>query len=288
MDVQVEKTERGRRGFGDALKRLVFVVLAGLMVLTSLAPMAFAESIISLSYRTKDQLSPGAIISLNQNQDGVEAASIKNVGNIFGVVVVPNQSLLTFKSNAAGEVQVATTGINEAIVSNLNGDIKAGDQITASPLPGVGMKATENVKVVGTAQVALADSPGKRKQEITDGDGKKRTIEVGTVPVALNVAYFFKEPTKTVVPTALQNVANSVAGRQVQPLPIIICLVIFIVAMIAISSLVYAAIRGSIISVGRNPLSQAAVYRSLLQISVLILAILGGAVTAIYLILTRL
>jgi hypothetical protein len=39
--------------------------------------------------------------------------------------------------------------------------------------------------------------------------------------------------------------------------------------------------------VGRNPMSQSAIYRDMLQLSALIVAILGVAMVSIYLILTR-
>jgi len=47
-------------------------------------------------------------------------------------------------------------------------------------------------------------------------------------------------------------------------------------------------IRSSIISVGRNPMSQSAVHRDLIQLSALVLGILAVGFTALYLVLTRL
>jgi hypothetical protein len=47
-------------------------------------------------------------------------------------------------------------------------------------------------------------------------------------------------------------------------------------------------IRSSIISVGRNPLSQSAVYRDLIQLSALVLVILAVGLAAIYFILSKL
>ena len=85
-----------------------------------------------------------------------------------------------------------------------------------------------------------------------------------------------------------QNIANAMAGKKVDPLPIIISLIIFIVTMIIVISLVYSIVRSSIISVGRNPLAQSAVYRNAIQMSVLVLAIIAVATIAIYLVLTKL
>jgi len=46
-------------------------------------------------------------------------------------------------------------------------------------------------------------------------------------------------------------------------------------------------IRSGIISVGRNPMSQSAIYRDIIQLSVLVLGILTVAIISIYVILTR-
>ena len=57
---------------------------------------------------------------------------------------------------------------------------------------------------------------------------------------------------------------------------------------LVVSVIIYSIIRSSIISIGRNPMAQSAVYRNVIQLSTLVLAILGVSVIAIYLILTRL
>jgi hypothetical protein len=53
-------------------------------------------------------------------------------------------------------------------------------------------------------------------------------------------------------------------------------------------SIVFSLIRNSIISVGRNPMAQSAVYRNVIQLSLLVIIILGVAVGAIFMILTKL
>jgi hypothetical protein len=111
---------------------------------------------------------------------------------------------------------------------------------------------------------------------------------IGQVPVLINVAYYYKQPDKTIIPSVLQSLANALAGKKVNPLPILISLGIFIVTMIIVVSIVYSMIHSSIISVGRNPLSQAAVYRNVIQLSGLVILLLGVAVGSIYMILTRL
>ena len=151
------------------------------------------------------------------------------------------------------------------------------------------MKATSNIRIVGIAQGDLNQTVGgTTKQTYTDSQGKTHTITIGEIPVMVNVAYYFKEPDKTVVPSALQNLANALAGKEVSTVPIIISTAIFVIMLIVVVSIIYAMIRSSIISVGRNPMSQSAIYRDLIQLSALVLAILAVGLIAIYMILTRL
>lgn len=258
-----------------------------LLVLALAPALAAATSVISVAYPASQPLAAGTLVSLNKETNGVEPATTKNADNLLGAVVLDGNSLLSFEGTGSS-VQVTTSGVTQVEVSDINGAINPGDSITASPIAGVGMKATTNVKIIGVAQASLASSSGAQKQTVTDQTGKKQQVLIGTVPVDINVAYFFKTPDKSIIPQTIQNLANTVAGREVAPLPILLSAAIIIVSIIAISSLISSAVRSSIISVGRNPLSQAAVYRNLLQVSGLILGILAAAVAAVFMILTKL
>jgi hypothetical protein len=267
---------------------LIRRVCACALLLVALAPaLAAATSVISIAYPSTQALAPGTLVSLNKQTNGVEPATLKNVDNLLGAVVLDGNSLLSFEGNGQ-TVQITTSGVTQVAVSDINGAINPGDSITASPISGVGMRASTNVKIIGVAQSSLANSAGVKKSTVTDSTGAKHDVMLGTIPVDINVAYFFKTPDKSLIPQTIQNLANTVAGREVAPLPIIISASIIIVSIIAISSLISSAVRSSIISVGRNPLSQAEVYRNLMQVSGLILGILAAAVAAVFMILTKL
>ena len=261
-----------------ALAILGFALPAGTSALTT----------ISQGYTTGDKLSLGSIVSLtNNSSEQVSAANSTNSNGILGVVIDAGNSLLALTNGQTNQIQIATSGIEQVLVSNINGDISQGDQITASPISGVGMKATTNAKVIGIAQDSLSGTNGST-ETYTDQSGNKHTVTIGNVPVLVNVSYFYKQPDKTLIPSAIQNIANALAGRSVNTLPILISMGIFIVTLIVVVSIVYPMIHSSIISVGRNPMSQSAVYRDLIQMSALVLAILGVSVVAIYLVLTKL
>jgi hypothetical protein len=216
---------------------------------------------ISQEFLADKPIALGSIVSLNKDSsENVSASNTSNVNAIIGVVINGDSSPITLSSNQSNQVQVATSGVVPILVSDINGSISLGDEITASPIDGVGMKASDNAKVVGIAQGDLGSSSNHTQQTYTDKSGQKHTILIGQVAVLVDVSYYFKQPDKSVIPQAIQNIANALAGKTVNPLPI---------------------------SVGRNPMSQAAIYRNLIQLSALVVVILAVAVIAISVILTR-
>lgn len=269
--------------------RQVLLWLAATGVIIALTP-AGAQAVTSLSqgFLTKDTAPLGSIVSLRKDaQDYVSVATPANADNLLGVVVSSGNALLSLSDGQSNQIQVATSGVAQVLVSDINGSIDSGDPITASPINGVGMKATTNAKIVGTAQDDLSKHNGTQ-QTYTDKKGHKQTVVLGQVPVLINPSYYYKQPDKTIIPPAVQNIANALAGKTVNSLPILISLAIFVVTLIVVVSIIYSMIHSSIISVGRNPMSQAAIYRNLIQLSGLIVLILAVAVIAIYMVLTKL
>ncbi|HET6863591.1 MAG TPA: hypothetical protein VFH37_00075, partial [Candidatus Saccharimonadales bacterium] len=246
-----------------------------------------AATLVSQSFAADSSLPAGSIVSLQKGySDRVTAATTANNSDLFGVVVNPDSSQLSISSAQTNQVSVAQSGLEQVLVSDINGQISPGDSITGSPISGVGMVATQNSKTIGVAQDSFPNSTAQ-KTTYKDNKGQQHTVQLGQIPVLVSVAYFYKQPDKTIIPQALQNVANSLAGKKVSALPIIISAVIFIVTLVIVVSIVYSLIRSSIISVGRNPMSQSAVYRNVIQLSVLVIVILGVAVGSIYMVLTK-
>ena len=147
------------------------------------------------------------------------------------------------------------------------------------------MKATGNAKIIGTAQATLNTTT--QPQSYTDSTGKQKTLRLAQIPVLVNVAYYYRQPEKTIIPQAVQNVANTVAGKQVSSVPILMSIGIFLITLVVVVSIIYSMIHSSIISVGRNPLSQSAIYRDILQMSALVVGILAVSVVSIYMVLTK-
>lgn len=270
---------------GPVVTRIFLIVAASLSLMAAKYVPASALTSLSQGYTTSDKLSVGSIVSLKAStSDQVVAATTGNADSLLGVVIGENGSLLSLSTGSDNQVQVASSGTVPVLVSDINGTVERGDHITASPISGVGMKATGNIRVIGIAEGNMERSS---KQTYTDKAGSKKSVTIGQVPLMVNVAYYFKQPEKTIVPTALQNVANALAGKTVSTTPILISAAIFFVMLIVVSSMVYSMIKSSIISVGRNPMAQSAVYRNVLQMSTIILVIVAAGFASIYLILTK-
>ena len=268
-----------------AYRRVIVVLIISCLLAIGLAPAGASSANISHSYKTLDAITNGSLVSLDkQKGEYVTAANTDNSERLLGVATASSQSLLAVDDNS-GNVQVAISGEVNTLVSNLTGDIKVGDQIAASPFSGVGMKATPGTQVVGLAKSSFSsNSPGAVKRTITDKNGDKRSISVGTIVVSIGVG------TDTTTNedkdlNSLQRVAKSFTGRVI-PLPrIIISIVITVASLLTLVTLIYAAIYGSIISIGRNPLAKYAVFRTLGSVIAMAVLIAIITVTALYLLL---
>lgn len=276
-----------RIGF-SSLKRIKYWLLTASVGGLFLMPaVAGAATLISQGFVADTKLPPGSVVSLKkESATNVESTTIENVNNIIGIVIDAGSSQLSLSSEKGTQVQVATSGVEQVLVSDINGKITAGDQITASPLSGVGMRATGSTKVVGVAQGDFPNSSAS-DQKYKDKDNQEHTVKLGQVAVLVSVTYYYKQPDKTIIPSAIQNLANALAGKKVNPLPVILSIIIFIVTLIVVVSIIYSLIHSSIISVGRNPMSQAAVYRNVIQLSALVVVILAVSVISIYMVLRK-
>lgn len=245
---------------------------------------------VSQGFATSTPIASGSMVSLDPKSTGsVEVADLNNVSRLFGVVVPASSASISLSGSGDGQVQVVTSGTVSVLVSTYGGAIHVGDYITVSSIAGVGQKVTGPARVIGTATADFdGTGDGVTKRTVDDGSTKKE-VSIGQIPVVISVSSYTKDDGKQnyVVPNWLQNLSNTLAGKSVSPIRIIMAGLILIVALISISVLLYSAVRNSIISIGRNPLSKSSVLRGLLQviaIAVVVLALTGGAM---YLVITK-
>lgn len=263
-------------------------VVAGILLLLawvmySPVPLHAETAAIAQGFQTiETNLAAGALMSFKPDSPNmVELANTDRVNQLVGIV--GEKPLVELTTNTK-EVRVITSGVAPALVSNINGDIKTGDKITASPIDGVGMKATSNSQIIGTAQASL-DTSRAVSQAITDKNGKTQSVKIGQVAMQVNVTYYSSDTAQTFVPAFLQALANSVAGREVSAVRVLIAALVLLLGFVSIAVLLYSSVRSSIISIGRNPLSEAAVHKSLIEVGLITIGILLVMVIAVYLVL---
>jgi hypothetical protein len=261
--------------------------MAAVVAVLLMAPVAMAS--LSQGFATTTPVAIASLVALDAKTTGnVVVADINNSGRLFGVAVSPSSADISLGSGSPGQVQVATTGTATVFVTTTNGAIHVGDYISVSPIAGVGQKAVGKSRVIGTAQVDFDGSGTNATRRTIDTGSGSKEVAIGQIPVIINVTdYTASDGQNYSVPLWLQNFSNVLAGKPVTPVRIIIAAIILIISMISVTVLLYAAVRNSIISIGRNPLSRSSVYKGLFQVLLMALVVLGIGIGAMYLVITR-
>lgn len=245
---------------------------------------AFALANVSRSFTRGDSnVVVGSLVSAAKTPDTVELANTANADRLIGVVVPISQSLAA--NSTVTKAQVAMSGTADVLVSTLNGDIHAGDEVVVSPISGVGMKALAGARAIGIAQGDVTTTTsGSSTRTVDDGNGHSATVQISSIPLAIVIGYTAAAPTGNQgFLGGLQNFISTVAGHNVSVLQSVLAFLTTIIAIAALVGLVYGAIRGSIISLGRNPLARASIYQSLARIIIMALAIVVVSLVVIYL-----
>jgi len=232
----------------------------------------------------------GALVSINKDATGkVSLTSTENIDDLVGIVA--NSSLLQIGDAANSTttpviLQVVTEGVVDALVSDINGDIKVGDKITASPVRGVGMRLTGNAQIVGISQGKFSESETTTR-EITSNDGSKTSIKIGRIPVRVSIGYYSGNPTDegTGNPDTplIQRLANAIAGRETSTVRIAISFSLLIMGFVVMVVLLRTAVASSLTSIGRNPLSAEAIHKNFYAVAFIALGILLVALATSYL-----
>lgn len=222
----------------------------------------------------------GSLVSIKTGSTKkVELATTASAPQLVGVV---DENPLVAITGDKTELQVVLSGTTNTLVSDINGPIKAGDKITASPIAGVGMVARTSTQIVGTAQSSLK---GGKSQTLSDQSNKQHTIHVGRIPIQVGIAYY-QEPGSNFLPPFIQNLANSIAGRPVSVIRALLATILLLLSFLVASVLVYAAVRSAMTSLGRNPLAARVIRRGLYQASGAAIIVVAGSLLAVYLMLS--
>lgn len=241
---------------------------------------AAASGNISHSYHAGAAIRAGSIVSLDPDHtDQVVLANTDNGSRLLGVAVNSGDSLIAVAPGTGkGVAQVATSGSVATLVSTLNGNIDVGDQVAVSPFSGIGMKALPGSRVIGLAQTAFSSkTPGAVTETVKDRAGRSTSVKVGYVQVSIAIGTNASVLTEGSL-NPLQRAVKNLTGRSVPAGRVTLSAVIATIAVLALITLVYGSIYGSIVSIGRNPLAKYAVFRTLGSVLglALITAVISG------------
>jgi hypothetical protein len=264
-------------GVGGIIGLVLFAVIGGIA-------QAAQPGFIAQGFQSSgSNLPTGALVSLKDGS--ANTVELSNTGRADRLVGVVSEQAFLEVGDDETTVQVVLDGGTPALVSNLNGDVRAGDRITASPIAGVGMRATRSSVVVGIAQADLS-SVTTAERGVTGQNGQTRNVSIGLIPVQINVAaYIAPDSRQSSAPGVLQNLADAIAGRPVSALRVVLATVITILLFGVIVVALYSAVRSSIISIGRNPLSEHSLRKSMVQVGLMVLGVAAIGLATVYAIL---
>ena len=239
-------------------------------------------------YQSKQKITAGTLVELDASPRSVKPATQEGSEELVGVVVSDQEAVLN-TSGDKDSVLVATSGLAMTIVSDLGGEINAGDRIAVSPLAGVGMKVSTTGQIVGVAQAGMRDYEQNATQvQVKDSKGQSKSVKLTRLPVMVNPSYYGSGDGGVVgkaVPQPVQNVIQAIAGRPVSAARSLLVMGMFLAALGFTGVMLASAVRNSLISIGRNPLAKGAVYRGLWQVLLIAVGVLVLVVAAIYLVL---
>lgn len=266
---------------------LATAMLLALVLVSQNSPIG-AQTAFTQGYGSDQILQRGMIIRINKDDSTkVSALKFDEMDAMHGVVVAPNDAPVTLSSEGQ-KVFVATGGKYDILVSDQNGEIKAGDNITISSLSGIGMKAQKSEShIVGRA---LEDFNGKdnvlSSTEVKDSSDENIKVNIGRLQADISISRNPNfGPPDPGLPDVIRKAAESIAGKEVKPARVYLSLIIFAISAIVAGVIMYGGVQSGIISIGRNPLSKKSVVKGMIQVVLfgLIVFILG--IFGVYLLL---
>jgi hypothetical protein len=258
----------------------LFLMLYGVSSMTAtVSAIAYA-----VERSTSDgKILPSGTVVVADGADAVRPARSHEGQYVFGAVAAVAKDSLS-----AGRVGVVSSGVVSALVSDINGTIKSGDRVAISSIEGVGMKATTSGWMIGIAQRDFATIPREAvKEQVVTGEGKKITVSIKEIPVLLSVSYYNPDTDANAkgIGGSVQNTLEGVAGHSVPADRALLALLIFGIAMILLVTLIYSAVKTSIVSIGRNPLAHVKIIGSLIKVLATSVGVIIITLGIIYLIL---
>ncbi len=261
------------------------LIASGLMfVVAGLGPVHAQD--VTQGYASDMTLQNGLIVRLTaKDKAKVEPLDQAQETELFGVVVSSSESPVNLSDPETNQVFVATQGSYDVLVSDQNGEIRAGESIVISAVKGVGMKADQLHRVL--VGKALENFDGKTDAESSVKISDGRTVALGRIRVDISVKRnpAFSGDTIAGVPHALSRLAYSVTDKPVTAFRIYAGLAVIFLCLLVAGAILYSGIHGGMSAVGRNPLARKAIMRNMVGTTIMALIVVSIGLFAVYLIL---
>lgn len=252
---------------------------------TMAALLCLPVAAVSRGYTTDDDVALGMAVALRQENDRVvERANQENEGSIIGIAVSAEDSTVVVASKGQ-DVFVEATGVVAAYVSDFNGTVTKGTKLAISPLKGIMMTSNDTrLNVLATAEEDMANGTDQETQKVQTIEGE-REVRIAKIKVNLDgrgAADAEDAPSSTL---ALRKIGRSIVGKEVSSIQVLAALLIFVIVLIAEGGIIYGAVSGALIAIGRNPLASRSIHQELLRVVLVAGAVLVIGIAAVYLIL---
>jgi hypothetical protein len=254
------------------LKRLVrfglCCVLVGMALFSIALPQITRAASLTQGYHSNSAVALGAIVGTAKGTgDEIDLTTPGTEKLMIGVVVDAKEAIVDLQPHGT-DVRVALSGEVPVLVSNLTGDIKSGDNLVISPVAGIATRDSSDSKagkyIASAAQGFSSSSPGSRQVSITLNDGTQKTISIGTIRAKL---LFSDRPASA--SSASSNVFSSlgskIAGKPINTPRLVAATAVFMTTFSLTGLLLHGSVKGSFISLGRNPLSKPLIINNLFK-----------------------
>lgn len=249
------------------------IVIYSILLFLSMSGGFLSAVTIAQNFRVSGEVVSGNIVSLGNGENTVTRATSENLNNLYGVVVGSGD--ISFSQITEEGVQVTNSGVVNVLVTDVAGNIKFGDAITVNSIDGVGELAKEGSKIIGYAQSSMDSSNGKTVE--IQKNGQKISIKIASITVKIGISYFGNQGSESESDESSRNklfeIADNVADKRVKGLALVIASTIILLASLIAAFLIISSSYASIISVGRNPLSEKKLAKTLMKIILISISI---------------
>jgi hypothetical protein len=253
--------------------KLAKIIICLLLILAAPVQQAAAQSISSIGIANYQVISASKVEDgdiIVSTGKGYFLSTDQYDPRVSGIVTTtPAITLRTTRQ--AGAYPVVNAGLVNVKVSGINGNIKRGDFITSSTIPGTGMRADKTGYVIGTAQFDM---------KFTDKS------EIQLVTVSLN--FHFLQLGSPVSSSLLDVFSLSRIAAYEQPLRVFQYVVasIILLSSFVFGFLIFAkVVNTGVEALGRNPLAGRMIQLSILFNVVLIIVIIMTGVSLAYIVI---